>query len=166
MCSFRIPLYIIPKTMKTASLLFALIALQACDFSQRIDTAAAVKEMKSRQVKRVLPQDIVNQVDMWGQEIQSKGATKLDSATKALSISVRVGAPANLKSTFQDAKMVEIMDALDYSLGQKQDIPPSIQKNTAGDSLYYFYPSEAGKITVLGFAKNIVIQNMDRPLIK
>ena len=108
--------------MKTASLLFALIALQACDFSQRIDTAAAVKEMKSRQVKRVLPQDIVNQVDMWGQESQSKGATKLDSATKALSISVRVGAPANLKSTFQDAKMVEIMDALDYSLGQKQDI--------------------------------------------
>jgi hypothetical protein len=105
-------------------------------------------------------------VDTWGQEIQSKGATKLDSATKALSISVRVGAPANLKLTFKDAKMVEIMDALDYSLGQKQDIPPSIQKNTAGDSLYYFYPSEAGKITVLGFAKNVVVQNMDKPLIK
>jgi len=32
--------------------------------------------------------------------------------------------------------------------------------------LYYFYPSEAGKITVLVFAKTIVIQNMDRPLIK
>jgi hypothetical protein len=63
--------------------------------------------------------------------------------------------------------MGEIMDALDYSLAQKQDIPPSIQKNTAGDSLYYFYPSsQAGKITVLGFAKNVVIQNMDRPLIK
>jgi len=152
--------------MKHALLLFALIALQACDFSKRIDTAAAVKEMKARQVKRILPQDIVNQVDTWGQEIQSKGATKLDSATKALSISVRVGAPANLKLTFKDAKMVEIMDALDYSLGQKQDIPPSIQKNTAGDSLYYFYPSEAGKITVLGFAKNVVVQNMDKPLIK
>lgn len=56
--------------MKHALLLFALIALQACDFSKRIDTAAAVKEMKARQVKRVLPQDIVNQVDTWGQEIQ------------------------------------------------------------------------------------------------
>ena len=152
--------------MKHALLLFALIALQACDFSKRIDTAAAVKEMKARQVKRVLPQDIVNQVDTWGQEIQSKGAMKLDSATKALQITVRTGAPASLKATFKDAKMIEIMDALDYSLGQKQDVPPSIQKNTAGDSLYYFYPSEAGKITVLGFAKNIVIQNMDRPLIK
>jgi len=152
--------------MKHALLLFALIALQACDFSKRIDTASAVKEMKARQVKRVLPQDIVNQVDTWGQEIQSKGAMKLDSATKALQITVRVGAPASLKATFKDAKMIEIMDALDYSLGQKQDVPPSIQKNTAGDSLYYFYPSEAGKITVLGFAKNIVIQNMDRPLIK
>ncbi len=152
--------------MKHALLLFALIALQACDFSKRIDTAAAVKEMKARQVKRVLPQDIVNQVDTWGQEIQAKGAMKLDSATKALQISVRVGAPASLKASFKDAKMVEIMDALDYSLGQKQDIPPSIQKNTAGDSLYYFYPSEPDKITVLGFAKNIVIQNMDRPLIK
>ena len=152
--------------MKHALLLFALIALQACDFSKRIDTAAAVKEMKARQVKRVLPQDIVNQVDTWGQEIQSKGAAKLDSATKALQITVRIGAPASLKASFKDAKMVEIMDALDYSLGQKQEIPPSIQKNTVGDSLYYFYPSEAGKITVLGFSKTIVIQNMDRPLIK
>ena len=152
--------------MKHALLLFALIAMQACDFSKRIDTAAAVKEMKARQVKRVLPQDIVNQVDTWGQEIQSKGTTKLDSATKALLITVRIGAPASLKASFKDAKMVEIMDALDYSLGQKQEIPPSIQKNTAGDSLYYFYPSEAGKITVLGFSKTIVIQNMDRPLIK
>jgi hypothetical protein len=140
--------------------------MQACDFSKRIDTVAAVKEMKARQVKRVLPQDIVNQVDTWGQEIQSKGAAKLDSATKALQITVRIGAPASLKASFKDAKMVEIMDALDYSLGQKQEIPPSIQKNTAGDSLYYFYPSEAGKITVLGFSKTIVIQNMDRPLIK
>jgi len=152
--------------MKHALLLFALIAMQACDFSKRIDTAAAVKEMKARQVKRVLPQDIVNQVDTWGQEIQSKGAAKLDSVTKALQITVRIGAPASLKASFKDAKMVEIMDALDYSLGQKQEIPPSIQKNTAGDSLYYFYPSEAGKITVLGFSKTIVIQNMDRPLIK
>ena len=152
--------------MKHDLLLFALIAMQACDFSKRIDTAAAVKEMKARQVKRVLPQDIVNQVDTWGQEIQSKGAAKLDSATKALQITVRIGAPASLKASFKDAKMVEIMDALDYSLGQKQEIPPSIQKNTAGDSLYYFYPSEAGKITVLGFSKTIVIQNMDRPLIK
>jgi hypothetical protein len=152
--------------MKHALLLFALIAMQACDFSKRIDTAAAVKEMKARQVKRVLPQDIVNQVDTWGQEIQSKGAAKLDSATKALQITVRIGAPTSLKASFKDAKMVEIMDALDYSLGQKQEIPPSIQKNTAGDSLYYFYPSEAGKITVLGFSKTIVIQNMDRPLIK
>jgi hypothetical protein len=153
--------------MKHLFLLFALIALEACDFSKRLDTAAVVKEMKARQVKRVLPQDIVNQVDTWGQEIQAKGAAKLDSATKALRISIRNGAPAALKSTFRDAKMGEIMDALDYSLAQKQDIPPSIQKNTAGDSLYYFYPSsQAGKITVLGFAKNVVIQNMDRPLIK
>ena len=152
--------------MKHALLLFTLIALQACDFSKRIDTAAAVKEMKARQVKRVLPQDIVNQVDTWGQEIQAKGAIKLDSATKALQITVRIGAPASLKASFKDGKMAEIMDALEYSLGQKQDVPPSIQKNTAGDSLYYFYPSEAGNITVLGFAKNIVIQNMDRPLIK
>ena len=152
--------------MKHALLLFAVITLQACDFSKRLDTAAVVKEMKARQVKRVLPQDIVNQVDTWGQEIQTKNIKTLDSAAKALHISVRIGAPAELKLTFKDAKMVEIMDALDYSLAQKQDIPPSIQKNTPGDSLYYFYPSETGNITVLGFAKNIVIQNMDRPLIK
>lgn len=155
-----------PKSMKAVSLLFVLLILQACDFSQRIDTAAAVKEMKSRQVKRVLPQDIVNQVDVWGEEIQKKKINNLDSVTKELAISVRIGSPADLKSTFKDAKMAGVMDALDYSLGQKQDIPSSIQKNTTGDTLYYFYPSSAGQITVLGFAKSIVIQNMDRPLIK
>jgi hypothetical protein len=159
-------LYIIPKPMKVVSLIFALLILQACDFSQRIDTAAAVKEMKARQVKRVLPQDIVNQVDVWGQEIQQKKIMNLDSVTKALAISVRIGFPAELKLSFKDAKMVELMDALDYSLTQKQDIPPSIQKNIKGDSLYYFYPSQTGKITILGFAKSTVIQNMDRPLIK
>ena len=132
--------------MKHALLLFALIALQACDFSKRIDTAAAVKEMKARQVKRVLPQDIVNQVDTWGQEIQSKGATKLDSATKALSISVRVGAPANLKLTFKDAKMVEIMDALDYSLGQNKTSLPLSKKIPPAIAYTIFIPPKKAKL--------------------
>ncbi len=47
-------------------LLFFILGFSSCDFKTRIDTAAAVKEMKAKQVKRVLPEQIVNQVDTWG----------------------------------------------------------------------------------------------------
>ncbi len=58
--------------MKNYLILLVTLSLYACDFSKRIDTTAAVKEMRERQVKRVLPQDIVNQVDIWGQAIQAE----------------------------------------------------------------------------------------------
>ena len=56
--------------MKKFLIIIFALALYSCDFSKRIDTTAAVKEMRERQVKRVLPQDIVNQVDVWGKDLQ------------------------------------------------------------------------------------------------
>ena len=60
-----------PEPMKKYLIIILAFTVYACDFSKRIDTTAAVKEMRERQVKRVLPQDIVNQVDVWGQELQA-----------------------------------------------------------------------------------------------
>jgi hypothetical protein len=59
-------------------LLFFILGLSSCDFSTRIDTTAAVKEMKAKQVKRVLPEQIVNQVDTWGLGVQKEIEKKLN----------------------------------------------------------------------------------------
>jgi hypothetical protein len=59
-----------------------------------------------------------------------------------------------------------MLEAIDYGIDQKQDIPPSIQKNSTGDSLFYIFPNIKGEVTVIGFSKKQVIIQMDKPLIK
>lgn len=154
--------------MKKYLIIIFAFTVCACDFSKRIDTTAAVKEMRERQVKRVLPQDIVNQVDVLGQAIQAnlaKGqiADTLSSKNKVL---IQSGSIETLKKSVKDAKIIQMLDAIAFSLSQKQEIPPSIQKNSLGDSLYYMYPSSNGNVTLIGFSKKQVIIQMDKPLIK
>lgn len=154
--------------MKNSLIVLLALSLYACDFSKRIDTTAAVKEMRERQVKRVLPQDIVNQVDVWGKEIQAdlekgKSADTLGQKNKVFIAS----GPTNiLKQSIKDTKIIDMLEAIDYGIAQKQDIPPSIQKNSAGDSLFYMFPNAKGEVTVIGFSKKQVIIQMDKPLIK
>jgi hypothetical protein len=134
----------------------------SCDFSHRIDTSAAVKEMKSKQVKRVLPEQIVSQVDTWGQALEKN--------PKALAAEITFktyqGPAEMLIQQVSDKKLKDVLDAISYSLSQKQVIPPSIQKNAAGDSLFYIFQQANGETTLYGFSKSSVIQHMDRPLIK
>jgi hypothetical protein len=49
-------------------LLALITGLQSCDFSKRVDTTAAVKELKERQVKRINSAQITAQVDDWGKK--------------------------------------------------------------------------------------------------
>lgn len=154
--------------------LFFILGFNSCDFSTRIDTAAVVKEMKAKQVKRVLPEQIVNQVDTWGQGVQKeiekklrvKSTLDLAAIAKKYGISILVGKPSELKNQVGDQKIKEILDALDYSQSIQQEIPPSIQKNMAGDSLFYIFIHPLAHTVILGFSKVRVIQEMDRPLIK
>lgn len=154
--------------------LFFILGFSSCDFSTRIDTAAVVKEMKAKQVKRVLPEQIVNQVDTWGQGVQKeiekklrvKSTLDLAAIAKKYGISILVGKPSELKNQVGDQKIKEILDALNYSQSIQQEIPPSIQKNMAGDSLFYIFIHPLAHTVILGFSKVRVIQEMDRPLIK
>ncbi|MEN9730283.1 MAG: hypothetical protein RLZ91_1401 [Bacteroidota bacterium] len=154
--------------MKNTLLILLVLSLHACDFSKRIDTTAAVKEMRERQVKRVLPQDIVNQVDSWGQTLQAELAkgTSADSLEVKNKILIQTASILALKKSIQDIKISEMLDAMDYGISQKQEIPASIQKNSTGDSLYYIYPMKNGDVTLIGFSKQQVIIQMDKPLIK
>ncbi|MEK6548394.1 MAG: hypothetical protein AABZ56_08755 [Bacteroidota bacterium] len=153
--------------MKNYLILLVTLSLYACDFSKRIDTTAAVKEMRERQVKRVLPQDIVNQVDIWGQAIQAElaqghSADTLASKNKVL---IQTGDISTLKKSMKDVKIKEMLDAIAFGLNQKQEIPASIQKNSQGDSLFYIY-QKSNDVTLIGFSKQQVIIQMDKPLIK
>lgn len=154
--------------MKKYLIIFLAFTVYACDFSKRIDTTAAVKEMRERQVKRVLPQDIVNQVDVWGQELQARLAKGqvADSLSSKNMVRIQSGSIETLKKSVKDAKINEMLDAIAFGISQKQEIPPSIQKNSSGDSLYYIYPTNDGNVTLIGFSKKQVIIQMDKPLIK
>jgi hypothetical protein len=66
----------------------------------------------------------------------------------------------------KDAKIVSMLDAIEYGIANKQEIPASIQKNSSGDSLFYIYPNQKGEVTLIGFSKQQVIIQMDKPLIK
>ena len=135
-----------------------------CDFSTRIDTTAAAKELKARQVKRILPQEIVNQVDEWGQQMQAK---PLDTALRSqYAVRYLQGNAQSLRGQVKDLKIQQVLDALDYSQSMNQEVPPSIQKNVAGDTLFYIYPTAENQIVMIGFSKAQVIQKMDRKLIK
>lgn len=154
--------------MKKYLIIFLAFTVYACDFSKRIDTTAAVKEMRERQVKRVLPQDIVNQVDVWGQELQANLAKGqiADTLSSKNKVSIQSGSIETLKKSVNDSKINEMLDAIAFGISQKQDIPASIQKNSSGDSLYYIYPTKDGNVTLIGFSKKQVIIQMDKPLIK
>jgi hypothetical protein len=150
--------------MKNSYFLVVLFLFTQCDFSTRIDTAAAVKEMKARQVKRVLPQDIVNQVDEWGQKMQQN---LQDTALRTkYAVTYIQGNAQALRGQVKDTKIQQVLDALAYSQSMNQEVPASIQKNVAGDSLFYIYPTNENQIIIIGFSKVQVIQKMDRKLIK
>lgn len=130
--------------------------------------------MKAKQVKRVLPEQIVHQVDTWGLGVQKeiekklgeKSALDLAALSKKYGISILIGKPSELNVQVSDQKIKDILDALDYSQSIHQEIPPSIQKNASGDSLFYIFTHPVGHTIILGFSKVRVIQEMDRPLIK
>ena len=150
--------------MKNSYLIGILFLFVQCDFSTRIDTTAAAKELKARQVKRILPQEIVNQVDEWGQQMQAK---PLDTALRSqYAVRYLQGNAQSLRGQVKDMKIQQVLDALDYSQSMNQEVPPSIQKNVAGDTLYYIYPTAENQIVMIGFSKVQVIQKMDRKLIK
>ncbi len=150
--------------MKNIFLLGMLFLFVQCDFSTRIDTTAAAKELKARQVKRILPQEIVNQVDEWGQQMQAK---PLDTALRSqYAVRYLQGNAQSLRGQVKDVKIQQVLDALEYSQSMNQEVPPSIQKNVAGDTLYYIYPTAENQIVMIGFSKVQVIQKMDRKLIK
>ncbi len=121
--------------------------LLSCDFSKRIDTTAAVKELKERQVKRINSAQITAQVDDWGKKITQTLNTNLvknvqnqallDSLQKTYRISIWVGSPIKLQSSSLGPKVNEILDAYQYNAENHLPQIDNIQKSD--DQEYYYY---------------------------
>lgn len=136
-------------------LLFANILLISCDFSKRIDTTAAVKELHEREVKRITPAQFTAQVDEWGSTIVKKlnadlsknlqDTTLKDSLAKAYRVEIVSGSPLQLKNPAWDKKINETLDAYQYNVEHNIPQIDNIQKSEDEAFFYYTSPIMANK---------------------
>lgn len=119
----------------------------SCDFTKRIDTRAAVKELHEREVKRITPAQFTAQVDEWGhsivdslnknliQNLENKAV--IDSLSKSYRVEILSGSPLKLQNPVFGQKVNEILDAYQYNAERHLPQIDNIQKSD--DELYFFY---------------------------
>jgi hypothetical protein len=123
------------------------LMLISCDFSKRIDTRAAVKELREREVKRITPAQFTAQVDEWGHKMVdslNKNLVKnlenralIDSLSKTYRVEILSGSPLKLQNPAFGQKVNEILDAYQYNAERRLPQIDNIQKSD--DELYFFY---------------------------
>ena len=130
-------------------LLFTVYCLlfTSCDFSRRIDTRAAVKELHEREVKRITPAQFTAQVDEWGHQIVDslhknlvrnlENKTVIDSLSKFYRVEILSGSPSKLQNPAFGQKVNEILDAYQYNAERHLPQIDNIQKSD--DELSFFY---------------------------
>ena len=130
-------------------LLFTAICLplNSCDFSKRIDTRAAVKELHEREVKRITPTQFVAQVDEWAHIITdslnkdlAKNLNKralIDSLSSKYRVEILTGSPISLQNPAYGKKVNEILDAYQYNAEKRLPQTDNIQKSD--DEKFFFY---------------------------
>lgn len=146
---------------KLFTFLFCLIILASCDLSKRIDTSKAVEEMELRKVKRILPTEIIAEATRYGQEIEKilkSDSMSLDSIQKKYQVNIYSGDLKSLSQENLDSKLMEVIDAMDYAIENNQSIPPTIQRNSKEDSLFYIFNNQKSTY-LIGFSKQNIILN-------
>jgi hypothetical protein len=121
--------------------------LTGCDFTKRIDTRAAVKELHEREVKRITPAQFTAQVDEWGHLIVDSLSKNLiqnlekraliDSLSKRYRVEILAGSPLKLQNPAFGQKVNEILGAYQYNAERHLPQIDNIQKSD--DELSFFY---------------------------
>jgi hypothetical protein len=129
------------------------VLLSSCDFTKRLDTAAAVKELHEREVKRITPSQFIAQVDEWGSIIVKKlnanlvenlqDSLVMDSLSKVYRVEILSGSPLKLKNTAWDKKINETLDAYQYNVIHQLPQVENIQKSEDETFFYYTAPIRA-----------------------
>jgi hypothetical protein len=143
--------------------------LTSCDFSKRIDTTAAVKELHEREVKRITPAQFTAQVDEWGKIIVDSlnknlaknldEKTLIDSLSSKYRVEILSGSPLKLQNPAFGNKINETLDAYQYNAENHLAQIDNIQKSD--DEKFFFYTApimlngqfdalKKGKIDALG----------------
>ncbi len=123
------------------------LLLNACDFSKRIDTRAAVKELNERKVKRITPTQFVAQVDEWAHiivdslnknfSVNLEKRVLIDSLSSKYRVEILTGSPINLQNPAYGKKVNEILDAYQYNAEKHLPQIDNIQKSD--DEKFFFY---------------------------
>lgn len=124
--------------------------LTACDFTKRIDTRAAVKELHEREVKRITPAQFTAQVDEWGHSIVDslnknlvqnlENKVLIDSLSKSYRVQILSGSPLKLQNPAFGQKVNETLDAYQYNAERHLPQIDNIQKSDDGLSYFYTEP--------------------------
>jgi hypothetical protein len=137
------------KYIRINCLLLTTICLltTGCDFSKRIDTRAAVKELHEREVKRITPEQFTAQVDEWGHIIVDslnknlvknlENKTLIDSLSSKYRVEILTGSPLKLQNPVFGKKVNEILDAYQYNAEKHLPQIDNIQKSD--DEKFFFY---------------------------
>lgn len=124
--------------------------LISCDFSKRLDTRAAVKEMKERELKRITITQLTTIVDDLGKNVAGQlnqnlvktleNKMLIDSLSKNYGIQIFIGSPQKLKATANGQKVNEILEAYQYNAENHIEQVDNVQKNEDGTLFYYTAP--------------------------
>jgi hypothetical protein len=135
------------KLIALSTLIIAYCLTDACDFSKRIDTRAAVKELHEREVKRITPEQFNAQVDEWGHiivdslnknlAITLEKRALIDSLSSKYRVEIFTGSPLKLQNPTFGKKVNEVLDAYQYNAEKHLPVVDNIQKSD--DEKFFFY---------------------------
>lgn len=129
---------------------FSCTLFTSCDFSKRIDTTAAVKELHEREAKRITPAQFTAQVDEWGKIIVDslnenlvknlENSVLVDSLSSKYRVEILSGSPLKLKNPAFGDKINQILDAYQYNAEKNLEQIDNIQKSDDEKFFYYTAP--------------------------
>jgi len=144
------------------------LLLNSCDFSKRIDTRQAVKELHEREVKRITPTQFIAQVDEWGKTmidslnknlvINLEKRALIDSLSKKYRVEILTGSPLNLQDPAFGKKVNEILDAYQYNSEKHLAQVDNIQKSD--DELFFYFTSPIIKNEQFDKLKKVQLENL------
>jgi hypothetical protein len=146
------------------------LSLNSCDFSKRIDTRQAVKELHEREVKRITPTQFIAQVDEWGKimvdslnknlGVNLEKRALIDSLSKKYRVEILTGSPLNLQNPAFGKKVNEILDAYQYNSEKHLPQVDNIQKSD--DEMFFYFTAPITKNEQLDKLKKSQLETLGK----
>lgn len=147
-----------------------ILLISGCDFSKRIDTRQAVKELHEREVKRITPTQFTAQVDEWGKimvdslnknlAVNLEKRALIDSLSSKYRVEILTGSPLNLQNPAFGKKVNEILDAYQYNSEKHLPQIENIQKSD--DEMFFYFTAPIIKNGQFDKLKKTQIETLEK----